>query len=128
MADNDGTVKQQPEWQEFLVGASLHNIAGGGHLLVGPHHLELRTDRLTKRISGIERIIHQGPEVSAYKARAVPPWFNCSFFISDGKQTGLASFPIWKNRRMTDALVSAGFNVREQVTWTQRGQDRVERP
>lgn len=128
MADNDGAVTQQPEWQEFIVGASLHNIAGSGHLVVGPNYLELRADRLTKRISGIERIIHQGSEVSAYKARAVPPWFNCSFFISDDKQTGLASFPIWKNRRMINALVSAGFIVREQVTWTQRGQDRVERP
>jgi hypothetical protein len=121
-------MKEQPEWQEFVAGVELYNISGGGHLLIGPHHLELRTGPGTKRISGIEQIIHQGAEVSAYRARAIPPWFNFSFFISDGKQTGLASFPGWKRKRMTNALLQAGFRVKENVSWTQRGQDRVQRP
>jgi hypothetical protein len=64
-----GLVSGQPEWTtEFTVGAVLRNVAGGGHLFIGPSRMEFTPGRLSRGISKTERIRHQMANVVMYRA------------------------------------------------------------
>ena len=114
-----------PPFCEFAVGVVLHNIAGGGHLLVGPEVLEIHPGPLSRRASRVESVRHMGTEVETYRARLLPPWVNCSVVVSDGSTTVLATFPTWMRKRICRALRQAGFQTTERMTLTERGWDRL---
>jgi len=106
---------------EFTVGAVVSNVAGGGHLAIGPGRMELRVGRLSRRVSGTDLIRHHGTDVVLFRARAMPPWMDFSVVVSDGRQTGLATGPFWLRKRVAQTLRSAGSRVTEKETWFQRG-------
>jgi hypothetical protein len=107
----------------FSVGVLLRNVAGGGHLVIAPGHVELRPGRLSKKISHVDGIRQEGTDAIMYWARAMPPWMNVSVVVSDGSQTGLATGAFWMRRRLKSALQGAGFQVTERVTWFERGNE-----
>jgi hypothetical protein len=107
--------------QEFSVGAVLRNVAGGGHLTIGPDQMELTVGPLSKRVSGVQRLRHRGTDVVMYRARAMPPWMDFSVVVCDGTRTALATGPFWLRKRLKRSLQEAGFRVTERVTWFQRG-------
>lgn len=111
--------------REFTVGAVARNVAGGGHLLIGPGRLELRTGVLTGRLPKIDVVQHRGSMVTAYTARLLPPWMNCSIVVSDGERSVLATFPIWMRRKVFSSLRDSGFEVRHKVTRIERGYESM---
>jgi hypothetical protein len=111
--------------REFLVGAVLHNVAGGGHLRIAPGYLELRPGPISERVSKVEAIRHGTLDVVLYRARLLPPWMNCALVLSDGEHTGLATFAGWMKRRIAKALADAGFHVVEKLTLVERGYESM---
>jgi hypothetical protein len=105
----------------FTVGAVVRNCNGGGHLWVSPGTISLDFGRLTRRFTGIDRVVHRDPEVVVYETRLMPFWFNTHVVLRGGTQNALAAVPHWTRRRLLDELRSAGFEVKERRTWLRRG-------
>jgi hypothetical protein len=111
--------------RDFQAGVTMPNVAGGGHLRVSPGRLELITGPLTRRISGSSSLIHQGLDIDLYRVRLMPPWMSVSLVISNGPQTGLATFPAWMRRSVQTALEQNGFNIRVIATRFDQGFGQV---
>jgi hypothetical protein len=111
--------------REFAVGTVLGKVAGGGHLLVAPGHLQLRTGSVTGHLSNVDIVQHRGSAVTAYTARLVPPWMNCSIVVSDGERSVLATFPIWMRRKVLSTLEENGFEVAPRRTLIERGYEAM---
>lgn len=111
--------------RELAVGAVLGTVAGAGRLVVGPGVLELNAGSVTGRLSKVDRVEHAGSRVTAYTARLLPPWMNCSVVVSDGERSALATFPIWMRRRVLSALREGGFEVTLRATLIERGYEAI---
>jgi hypothetical protein len=79
--------------------------------------MTLDVGRVTRRLSGVREIVHTDREVTLVTARLVPPWFNTSLMVSDGRTAAQVSMPILARGRLRAALDEAGFEVRETATW-----------
>src|SRR5580700_141669 len=104
----DGVIRST---REFNVGAVVRNVGGSGRLLIGPNHLELRTGALTGQLGRTDIVEHRGSKVTAYTARLLPPWMNCSIVVSNGERSVLATFPIWMRRKVLSSVRESGFEV-----------------
>lgn len=102
--------------QEFRVGVVVGSVGGGGRLLVGPGHLELRTGHLTGGLFRVEAVRHQGQGVKVYTARLLPPWMNCSVVVTDERRSVRATFPVWMRWRVVGSLQDSGFSVEVHPT------------
>lgn len=108
--------------KRFAVGvAAPGGIRGGGHLTISSNLLECDLGGISKRMSGIASVRHQGTQVRVYKARLVPFWCNVSAIVDDGQTAVIASMWSFGLRRLVKALLSAGFEVEVCKTWTFRG-------
>lgn len=107
------------------MGAVVGNVAGGGRLLVAPGHLELRTGTVTGHLSKVDIVQHLGSKVTAYTARLVPPWMNCSIVVADSERSVLATFPVWMRRRVLSAIRENGFEVVHRPTLIERGYEAM---
>lgn len=101
----------------FRVGVRLAPVKGGGKLTVDPGGIVLETDRLTRSLSRVSRIVHTDRRVMLVKARLVPPWFNTSVLLHDDEASGYAVTWIGARNRLRAALKAAGFDVQEVTTW-----------
>ena len=116
---------ETPTGVHFSVGAVVDQSNGGGHLWVAPEAITLRVGPLTRRMTGVDRIVHRHPAVVVYESRLIPFWFNTHVVLHEEAQGALASVPLWRRRRLLAALRSAGFTVEERRTWLARGDREV---
>jgi hypothetical protein len=105
----------------FTVGAVVQSCGGGGHLWISPGTITLDFGPLTRRVSGVDRVVHRDPEVVVYESRLIPFWFNTHVVLRGDAQNALASVPLWRRRRLLAELRSAGFDVKERRTWLASG-------
>jgi hypothetical protein len=126
MSDDGSLMSEIPNTaRDFQAGVVLPNVAGGGHLRVSSGRIELTTGPLSKWASGTTSIVHQGLDIDLYRALLMPPWMSRSLVVSDGRQTGLATFPTWMRKSIQSALEGNGFNVRVITTRFDRGFGQV---
>ncbi|HVA08113.1 MAG TPA: hypothetical protein VNG12_15355 [Acidimicrobiales bacterium] len=111
--------------REFAVGVVLGTVAGAGRLVVAPGKLELKTGSITGRLSHVDGVEHAGSRVTAYTARLLPPWMNCSVVVSDWERSALATFPLWMRRRLLSVLREDGFEVTLRATLIERGYEAM---
>jgi hypothetical protein len=57
----------------FRAGARVGMVHGGGRLIIDVYALTFEPDALTRRLSGIARIVHTDESVFVLKARLLPP-------------------------------------------------------
>ncbi|MGH2528993.1 MAG: hypothetical protein ACRDH0_06660 [Actinomycetota bacterium] len=113
------------EGVHFTVGAVVDNCNGGGHLWVAPGTITLDVGPLTRRVAGVERVVHHGSEVVVYESRLIPFWFNTHVVLHDETQGALAAVPLWRRRRLLAVLRGAGFEVKVRRTWLARGDREI---
>jgi hypothetical protein len=101
----------------FRVGVRVAPVNGGGWLTVAPGAITLDVGRVTRGLSGVREIVHTDREVTLVTERLVPPWFNTSLMVSDGRTAARVSMPILARGKLRAALAEAGFEVRETATW-----------
>lgn len=101
----------------FRVGVRLPPVKGGGKLTVEHGAIVLETDRPTRSLSRISRIVHTDRQVMLVKARLVPPWFNPSLVLHDDEASGYAMTWLGARNRLRESLKAAGFDVQEVTTW-----------
>jgi hypothetical protein len=116
---------ETPSGVHFIVGAVVENCNGGGHLWIAPGVITLAVGPLTRRMAGVDRIVHRGTEIVVYESRLIPFWFNTHVVLHGEAQGALASVPLWRRRRLLATLKSVGFEVKERRTWLARGDREV---
>jgi len=89
--------------------------------MISPGSLVCVPGRLTAGVSQSRPVRHEGRRVDIYVARLIPPWFNVSLPVHGPEGTLVASMWILSRRKLRESLQDAGFDVVEQVTWTDRG-------
>jgi hypothetical protein len=114
---NAATSRKPDTAATFRVGVWVAPVNGGGWLTVAPGAITLDAGRVTRGLSGVRRIVQTDREVTLVTARLVPPWFNTSLMVSDGRTAAQVSMPIGARGRLRAALDEAGFDVRETATW-----------
>jgi hypothetical protein len=112
----------------FRVGVRLPPVKGGGTLTVEDRMIVLETDRPTRSLSRVSRIVHTDRQVMLVKARLVPPWFNTSLLLHDNETSGYAMTWLGARNRLRDSLRTAGFDVQEVTTWFSLTGDRLGSP
>jgi hypothetical protein len=101
----------------FRVGLRLPPVKGGGRLTVERGSIVLETDRVTRALSRVTRIVHTDRHVTLVKARLAPPWFNTALVLHDDDVSGYVVTWLGARDRLRDALRAAGFQVQEVTTW-----------
>jgi hypothetical protein len=101
----------------FRVGVRIAPVRGGGRLTVAPGAIVVDVGRATRALSRVREIVHTDGGVALVTARLVPPWFNTSLVVSDGRTSAQVALPIWARGRLRAALDDAGFDIRETTTW-----------
>jgi hypothetical protein len=59
--------------------------------------------------------------VKVFRAKLIPPWFNVTVVIDDGKVSVLASKSAFELSALVATLRHAGFQVAVHKTWRDRG-------
>ena len=109
----------------FSVGAVVHKVNGGGHLTIEDGYLVLEPGAVTRRLTGVNRVIHQNATVQVVRSRLLPPWMSTHLLISDGQEAVLAGVPAWMRSKVLDALQSHGFVVKQSRSLFSRWPDRT---
>ena len=106
----------------FRVGVIAQDrFRGGGTLLIGPRRIVCAPGRITARAGEVVAVTHHGDRADVYTARLVSPWFSVSIPILGDQDRLVASIWLPARARLRRALMAAGFEVVDHITWTDRG-------
>jgi hypothetical protein len=104
------------ELLETGVGATLGGWGGAGQLIIRTSEITLRLDRVTRRLSGVAEMTHEGKRVEIVHARLLPPWMNWHLILRSEGSTAAVNI-VGKGRAVTDALKRGGYEVSFRRTW-----------
>lgn len=106
----------------FKVGLTTPGLwRGSGLLTVAPGSVVCSPANVTKRVSSAEPVVLNGHNIDIFVAKLVPPWFNVTIPIRGTDGLLIASTWIFARGKLRQTFQSAGFEVTEHVTWTDRG-------
>lgn len=92
---------------------------GGGMLSIAPGSISCRPGRFLARASGARDTKRESIQVDVYRAKLWP--FDLTIPFLDDEEHVVVLIWLFSQRKVKRALRSAGFNVVEHVTWTDRG-------
>ena len=109
-----------PRDDVFVAGAAVGSFYGGGKLVVGHDAtVYLSADAVTRRFTGVERVVH-GPEtLVVFVPRLFPPWLNTFIWLEGVHGRVKVGLPGWSRGRLRRALDRVGIDYEEVRTWVQ---------
>jgi hypothetical protein len=84
---------------------------GGGRLIIDPAQIVLAIGPVTRRLSGVDRIVHTARSVQMLTTRFLAPLVNTRFVITDGRVSATASVPMWMRDAVSEAMRAAGYEI-----------------
>jgi hypothetical protein len=104
-------------------GAAVGSANGGGTLIIDQGALVLEPGPLTRRQSGVERVVHDRHEVTMIKSCLLPPNMNTYLVLEADDRVVVAAVPGWQRARIRVLLADAGFSLREERRWISMAQE-----
>ena len=107
--------------QFFTVGAAVKSAHGGGRLIVTSGTVALEPGSLTRRHTGIGRVVHDAERIVMFKARLLPPFVNTGLVIHGEDVVAVAALSGWSRERLRAAIRDAGLELDERSSWVRTG-------